>query len=643
MPVVPAPNIIEIRDFTGGFQPDSPEASLEANALLDVLNLLPDKVTKTPALRKGFAAIATIDPTRKVQTVRHYSYFTQSGTRKNYLMCVATTGQNNVADNVRVYALDLDSGTVTQVSPANKVWASGDGRHWGETINGVYYGGGPKDPMYSWDGTTWKDDAGAHDYKTMVDPSSSIDLNTQVPSDKAFEKGDRVRWSDANNPDAQSYVAITRNHFRKWKTGRKYQKGDKVTIKREWYTGKSWPKSFRCIKKHTADATNRPGDGTGPWQDYWKQLILDDPRDEEQRISGDWRVIPEAATTSVAVWHAHRLWLRYDDLAGLVGKVRVQYSAPSKPKRNSAINEFHWDPRDFSPRDDEMGEGGGWLPDLQRAEPITALFSYGNYLLVFQRNAVYVLSGASEDSWMFRELATVGTVGPRAVVEHDGLVYFVGPAGMFVTDGTQVVPVPGERAQEYIRRRLDGGGNPHVCAWSYDGYVWVSLPGPTGQDPVETLVYDPSTQSFWKQSIVAYDAVRVRKKGKDYVYFVQPNSGVVMVYGDPSTPATDNGAGISWKLRTAWWQFGTIREERRIRRTWVLAKATNAPTIKGFRNFSATEAYSFTLPVATTPTYVEGRWMPDAYAVSFELSGVGPVEVYGFGVDTQPRRIRYHV
>lgn len=647
MPVVTEPNDIELREFPGGYQPDLADAAVGREALIAVSNLLPDAGTGTLKLRKGYekTTTSTVTAGHQIFTLVPYSWFSNAGVQTHALMIVSGTGTAAVANNISVWKLDLTTNILTRVDTADRAWDSGNPRHWGEVINGIYYGGGPDDPMYAYDGKngTWNADAGAHSFKTMVAPTSSIDLATQVSDDKAFRKGDKARWSDADNPTVQSYKAVTRNRFRKWKSGRDYGRGDKVSIRREWFTGKRWYKTFRCKKDNTADATNRPGDGSGTWQNFWRQLILDDPRDEETVFGEDWKIIPKAAETNVAVWHGHRLWLRYDDLLGSVGKIRTQYSAPSKPQKNSAISELHWSPQDFSPKDDENGEGGGWLADLQRAEAITAYFSFGNYLLLFQRNWVYALAGVVEDSWNFRELSNAGVLNKRAVCLHEDLVYFLGPSGLHVTDGTEVgEPQGSERIQEYLRARIDATSTyADVTLWSQDNLVWMSIPSAAGGNPAETIVYDPRTGSFWKQSFGVNVAVTGRVFGIERTFFALPSSTNIFQYADGAT--TDDGTAIAWNARTGWLQFGAQREERRIRRTYALIDADNSVDLKAFRNFSETAVYTKTLGAQTDPEFEEGQKMADAYSISFRLNGTGPVSVFAFGVHTQPRRAhRYH-
>ena len=102
---------------------------------------------------------------------------------------------------------------------------------------------------------------------------------------------------------------------------------------------------------------------------------------------------------------------------------------------------------------------------------------------------------------------------------------------------------------------------------------------------------------------------------------------------------------IRWHMQTAWFPFGALREDRRIRRIWALVRGQVAVMLRGFRSYSDDPEFEAEeVPDETLPTtFFEGRTLPDAYAVSVSAEGLGaPAAVLGVAVDTQPRRVRYH-
>jgi hypothetical protein len=347
------------------------------------------------------------------------------------------------------------------------------------------------------------------------------------------------------------------------------------------------------------------------------------------------------------------MFMRYDDIAGSVGKQRVQYSAPDKRRIRDEIGTLRFDPKDFAIGDDEEGPGGGWLPDLQRNEDVTALFSYGNYLLIFQRNWTWALQTATGDdaSWSLREIGDTGAQSMRAVTNFKGTVYFIGPDGLHYTDGTAVgTPSGAEVINQYIARKLDSttATRSDVTMWTYDDLVWFSIPSAIDGDPAETWTYDPDGNGFYKQSFAVFDAAVAERAGMEYVYFSQPGTtpkGKLYQFApaaqEPSSP-TDDGTAISWNARSSWMQFGMgMHMERRIRRVWCLAKSPNTVTVKSYRNFSDSAYYTQAIASASVPTYLEANIVPDSGALSLEAAGTGKSELHGFGVHTQPRRVRY--
>lgn len=539
MPLEVVQPFIEQSDFSGGHMPDLEAAAVPVSGLVDVMNLLPDVGSGTPQVRKGFKRLASITTGYSATAMHAYSFINSAGVRKSYLMVVVTTFEDNLADNLRLYSLDLETGAVAQESDPNQTFVRADGHHWGETINGIFYGGGEGNPMYSWNGDTgaYNDDAGAHNYRELVDPSAGIDLATERSTDFAFRKRQEIRFEDPLTLETQSYRSLKDIFYKKWKSGTSYQRGDKVSIRRAWFAGKSWYKSFHCKKRHDADATNRPGDGTGSWQTYWRAVDLDLPRDEESEINADhWALIPEAASTDVAVWHGERLFMRYDDLDGQVGKTRVLYSAPSRYKKGQAITDLTWDARDFGPEDDQGSTGGGFFEvDTGSNEHITAMASFGFYLIIFTHHSTHVLSGISETTWTKRPLThAYGAVGSRAVVEHQGLVYFFSDQGLAVTDGNTVEEVEnGHVIREWLREKVNWDKPRDVNLFSYGGFVWISLSTIEGDSNNQVVVYDPVTASFWQTDLKMSAACVARIGGADQLFFTSESP-----VGDLSTAVT---------------------------------------------------------------------------------------------------------
>jgi hypothetical protein len=663
MTLVTAPNLIEQSDFSGGWNPDQEVVTSPPNTLRDMYNLLPE-LGGTGALntRKGFKRIREeLDGGLTSHYVVNIHPFRGNGT--SYLIVVMVKDEA-AANNVRIYAVNMEDLTVARINTAGVTWANPTSPHWGIGIDEIYYGGSRGNNMYSWDptGPTWDADASTDpNWKTWIDAQDDgVNTATQLGRDFAWTGKEIVTYSGDQYAPSESIRFDTFDSG----TDSRYKRGDKVSRKTVWNATSTYWKSFECIKAHvpaTEGATSYPGTGA-TWKTYWKKIRLPAPVNADNETSNKWYFVPVAAQTHVAEWYSGRLWMRYD---GMGDKSRVLYSAPVQPEKGEDVPDVVWDPTDFAPGNDLRGPGGGWVPfnDGKKGGVIEALRAYGQYLLVFKRQAVWVLTGASEDSFTVRRLAQgVGAVGASCVTEMDGLVYFLSDDGLYVTDGTAVEPVQGfEKFATTIKERLDLMGQTAVDAMvvDFEDRIWVSLPYASAGagEKYWTLVYEPRSGGIYKTNLPVGAMHTARHEGVGRLYFSTPdaygtNNDYVHQYGHANAgDADDTNAGtyastpITWFATTAWWPFGLLREQRRIRRVWALVKGVMTFTIKAYRDWVTSEETTEDRVVsASTATHIEGEYMRDSHAISLRVSGPSaPATLYGMAVDTQPRRARYHV
>jgi hypothetical protein len=654
---VTQPNVIEQTDFLLGWAPSGQAAAEGPTVLLDVLNLLPDKGgSGALEVRDGFRRIRQElvgDGTHYILNL--FPFRAEFGGSVHvYLIAVVTNGTAG-ADNVQVYAIDLADFSKARIDTPGRTWAQPTKNHWGVGVQNIYYGGSPGNNVYSWDPSTstWNATANVGNWKTVVDAiDGAVDLATQWPRDFAFKGNEKVFYNSG-----KVYTPVEGIRYDTWNSGDHYEKGDKVSSK----AGLLYWKSFKCIKAHNADATNQPGVGANT-ATYWQKVRLPLPTNDSGETSDKWYFVPVAPGSSVAAWHADRMWIRYDNEGD---KSRLLFSAPLHYEKDADVPDVKFSMTDFAPGNDMKGPGGGWLSfnDGRHHGVITALRSYGQYLLVFKKAAVWALSGYSEDTFNPRRLTTgTGCVGPFAHCEFAGLVYFLGPDGLYVTDGTAVEPVTNyEATAKALEARLDemgaSGDARSAFIWSWEKRIWIALCDDAAAEKWWTLVYDPATGGWWKTDLPVLSVAKVATGDGtgQKVFFSAPTTystrDLIYQYEHPSANNQDDtGANvyatrdIPWKLRTAWWPFGVLREQRRIRRVWALVKGAMTYTLKAYRNWSDTPVKTTTRVVSTPdPQHIEGEWFADSHAVSFELSSTKrPAVVYGIAVDSEPRHIRYH-
>ena len=658
---VTAPNLVEQSDFSGGWNPDQETPTADSNTLRDMLNLLPE-LGGTGALvtRKGFYR-ALEEVAGKLADHYCVAIHPFRGNSTSYLIMVFVKNASE-ADNVQLWAVNTGALTSARIDTATVNWDNPTSYHWGMSIDEVYYGGSRGNPMYSWTptGPTWDADASLDTaWKTWLDGiNDSVTTATQYGRDFAWTGKETVIYG------SDHYAPAENIRYDTWETGQRYKRGDLVSYKVVWASTSTYWKSFECIKAHTAGATDDAPRKGATQATYWKKVRLPAPINADNETSDKWYFVPVAAETDVACWHADRLWMRYD---GQGDKSRVLYSAPVDFEKGEDVPDTTWDPTDFSPGNDMRGPGGGWIPfnDGKKGGVVEALFSYGQYLIVFKRQAIWVLSGMSEDSFTRRKLAAnVGAVGPEAIDELDGLVYFLSDDGLYVTDGTAVEPVKGfEKFANTIEARIDlmhaVTAKLEPMVYAYDDRIWVSLPliSAAAGSKYWTLVYDPRTGGIYKTDLPVCAMTTHRIGGVPKLWFAPPDgygayNDYLFQYDHATQPSKDDTAAdtvavadIAWYATTAWWPFGLLREQRRIRRVWALVKGALTYTIKAYRDWVTTEETTEDRTVsATTATHIEGEYMRDSHAISLRVSGPSaPAVLYGMAVDTQPRRTRYHV
>jgi hypothetical protein len=655
MPLITQPAEIAVSDFTGGWAPDGAIEAADPSTLTDVNNVLIDRSTGSLETRKGFKRLTTklSSPStgHYIKQIRHFRG--QNG----YIICVVTDG-TATADNVQLWYIKLTDGSSARFDTAGVTWANATAMFWFQAIDNVLYGGSRGNEMFSWDGTTYDGSAATNtSWKTLVDAvDGGVTPATQFGRNYAFKGTEHAIYlGDVFTPNLNI-------RYDTWESGQGYAVGDKVSRKSAGYF-----KSFKCILAHDAAAGNAPDDG-GSWATYWHHVRLPLPRDEDGDVDGKWTFIPSAAKTSVSAWFADRLFLRFD---GQGDMSRLQYSAPVKPNTGQDIPDVVWDPTDWAPGNDIRGQGGGWEPfnDGKRNSPITALHTFGQYLVVFKRETVWVLSGQDDTSWTVRRIGVgAGAYSSHCVTEVDGLLYFLSDDGLHVTDGTAEREAPGnQKVARWFRARLNAiiprdndhdGHAPTLFQWN--GFVGISMPNASDTtDPHLTIFYDPTTQSYWKTSLpVLFWAERsddlVARMG---IFARAPEStssvptNLVYVYDhasagdqdDDGNTTTPGVANIAWSLTTAWLPFGTSRAERRIRRIWWVVKGAISMTITQYRNWGSSAAATTVRTATAAAGHIEGAWMPDSHSMQMKLSAASaPAQVYGYAVDTEPRRERYH-
>jgi hypothetical protein len=540
MPITAVDNTIEVGSFVGGWVATAEESGIPLDAFADVTNLLIDPSNGSVVTRPGFSRAFTAAAEKGWRIYSLHPYTTKTGTL--YLIAVLSNNGSG-SNNVRVMAHVVGTNTWSQISPT-QIWNSPNARHWGATIDGTYYGGGPTDPMYSWHPTDgWKGDPGTANFKDW----GSADR----PGDYSWQNGDITEYT--YNPGTGSVTELFQFDYDddkqgsdglrwpKWENDENtYKKGDKVSRK----ISGVW-KTFRCLKQHEPTNANRPGDGTGTWRSEWEKIKAPPPLNEDFTLNRKyWTKMANAPKTNIALWHGQRLFARNDN--GIGGKSTLVYSramkvgqksfGAGKDKEIGVAGNPAWEPDDWRTGGPT---GAGFQPfESKENDDIMTLVSLGYYLLVLKRFSAHVIAGLNPETWTVREIAPYGALDRGSACVHEGLAYFISDRGFFYSDGTQCEPVAGsEKINEWLRRAVTWDGGSDITMFSYNGYVWISLPTNKSKAPNQTIVYEPITQSFWKLNLGLQASTVQQNDGKDALFF-----GGVNALGTESTDTFDWGS-----------------------------------------------------------------------------------------------------
>lgn len=207
-------------------------------------------------------------------------------------------------------------------------------------------------------------------------------------------------------------------------------------------------------------------------------------------------------------------------------------------------------------------------------EPIRAMATWGNLLIVFKETKFFVFYGASTDSagnpvFNYRTIANgVGAVGSRAVAVAPEGVYFCSRDGIYLTSGGSPVRISdpvepiffGEHPRHYFSRaELDHSRTEDVAMHYFRGRLYVGF---NGTDSTEgfTLVYYPQQQKFTLWSYVCKDITDFRIGLEPEIVFASGTANVFTRHSPSYT--TDGGSALRSWYRTGFDDFGTDDEKR---------------------------------------------------------------------------------
>lgn len=255
----------------------------------------------------------------------------------------------------------------------------------------------------------------------------------------------------------------------------------------------------------------------------------------------------------------------------------------------------------YSVLDDETdwnGTGSGFVnPSPDDGDELTALTPISNnVMLYFKQNSIYQVVGRSDPFAIFELTRGTGCVGKDALVNVDGLVYFITPRGqMRVTDGTKIYDdrdIPSlSNADDLwqqipVDRRAFIRGSRHKGR-DYDWIIWLVSLGSAQATNNQAIIWDiknkcwlRGTQGFSANHITtspegrtflgSYDSLRIFEVGVSS-YFKDDTDSTAIYDGNNRLIAPTDSENMTWKWRSDDYSL-SMKDITQVREVHVMSK-----------------------------------------------------------------------
>lgn len=174
-------------------------------------------------------------------------------------------------------------------------------------------------------------------------------------------------------------------------------------------------------------------------------------------------------------------------------------------------------------------------------------FGYQKHLAVFKRRSIWALYGTEIGNMEMGPANEKehGAVGPNAVVEHGGCLYYVSDTGIYRYNGIQAVCLTDDLPDLWARvskDSLDG-----ACAGAFGTLLRFSLPFDDSATNNLELIFDPQTGEWWPMDAKAVSCYLTWDDGTGVKFIAgRANEGYI---AQQDVGTTDFGTAIS-----AYWQ-----------------------------------------------------------------------------------------
>ena len=294
-------------------------------------------------------------------------------------------------------------------------------------------------------------------------------------------------------------------------------------------------------------------------------------------------------------------------------------------RASAAPSTMYWsiigNPTDFA----GVGSGSAVIGSLSDAQHVTgAIVISTNYMLVFKENSTYQMVISSAPFPVYSLFDVVGCAGKNAMVNVDGVVYFITSQGeMKSTDG--------ETLKDYSNSADDLWASviatryPYICGYrhkgtDFDWLVWSVCT--TGTTNNTAIIWDLENECWLKCSTgFKMNTAHVDNNGTLFTggyngFIYKPETAATYADASETSPGTITGF---WQ--SGWINDGEINKISQIRKLTVLAtpKATGDITISyGFDGKLNTKTSTVSQVASSTENYVQKNLMITGRGNTFE-------------------------
>lgn len=337
--------------------------------------------------------------------------------------------------------------------------------------------------------------------------------------------------------------------------------------------------------------------------------------------------------------HANRVW-------ALEGN-RLRYSA-----LDTSVSGEH-----FNDWDTANNAGTINIPTGKDSET-TGLYSFGESLYIFQRRAIWRLSGNAPANFSIKQVTNeVGMTNRRTLVEWNDILVFLSDLGIILFDGSNIKNI----SEDVVNTSINNWASkltPSATLW--DNKYLISYTPSGGSANTEALFFDLVRGIFGKFTNITANVFSNWSGGTDdgQIYFGDSSAGKIYQW-DSGT--TDNGTDITTIYDTPSLGFDQNVNDKTLKKFYVqqIAKADYNMLVRMFSDITTgPTSVNINLSPGTTSLFGTAVFDTDVFSsegdiittrvsefqglakfFKFRVEATDPIEVLGLTVSERSRRL----